>query len=124
LTPRQVTITVAQCVLLVLFVRGTVVGLGAGSSPGSQESFYITVIVYVAVGFVINTHQRKKPLGWLFLLVGTPTGLAALADGRMAVALADGNPAAWYRPPETVTRDLIEVVHRSMQPTNVRLWRP
>jgi hypothetical protein len=93
---RRITITGARWGLLVVFVSGTLVGLVAGSTPGRQELFFVTVIVYVAVGFVVTEHQPKNPIGWLFLLVGALTGLAAVADGGMTAALARDNPAVWY----------------------------
>jgi hypothetical protein len=89
-------LAVLRWTLLVVFIGGLALGWMLGAPPGRQQIFVLTVAVYAAVGWLVTRQRPENPLGWLFLLVATMTGLGAIADGLTQRALDLGDPGLWF----------------------------
>ena len=82
--------------MLLTLPAGVLFALALSAFPGRQQLFLFSVAAYAAVGWVVTRQRPANPLGWLFLLVGTLTGLAAVSDALTRHALAMGQPDVWY----------------------------
>ena len=93
---RARMILAARCLLVSVFVVGTVVGVLFGSSPGRQQLFVISIGAYAAVGWLVTRTRPANAIGWLFLIVAALTGVRAASDGAMQHALAIQQAEVWY----------------------------
>jgi hypothetical protein len=86
----------ARWLLVSTFIGGISLGYALGSTPGRQQILLIALAAYVAVGWIVSGRRSGNPIGWIFLLVGFFTGISALSDGLMTLAVDASPPVPWY----------------------------
>lgn len=62
----------------------------------SPEFVIISFAMYALVGAVISWRRPENPMGWVFLWIGVLTGLAGLSAAGTEMAVAEGEPIAWW----------------------------
>jgi hypothetical protein len=92
----RAAVSLARWLLMLAFVGGVVIGWALGATPGRQQLFLVSVTAYAAVGWLVTHRRPDNPIGWLFLLVASLSGMAAFADAAVRHALAVGDPGIWY----------------------------
>ena len=70
---------------------------GDPSQWGAFVEILVLTLVYSIAGAVIALRQPRNPIGWLFLLISTDTGLTALADAYAGHHLPGWMAAAWLQ---------------------------
>lgn len=91
---RRLAAGVARAMLLVMLIVGCSLATIFGEL--GQIMTITPYLVYAAIGALLTTRQSHNPIGWLFLAIGSITGLNAALYAITESAAGTPHANAWY----------------------------